>query len=74
MGLIVMAKDWYPDTPESEFDVCTLCGHPTTLLVSCRVGDLLVDFCGICIEALRAGYLEMMSRRMTFDLRDKAET
>jgi hypothetical protein len=74
MGLVVMARDWFDRGGPDEFDVCTLCGRQTTLLISFRVVDILANVCGICIDDQKKGYDYMMSRRMQFDLSSKDET
>jgi ribosome-binding protein aMBF1 (putative translation factor) len=68
MVLMIMSRMPDPDHQLDEFDMCSLCGRGTPLLITVRADLSLIDVCGQCIDGLKKGYEAMMHQRMQFDL------
>lgn len=73
MGTLIVFEP-EPHDIATEFDYCSLCGAATTLYISFRITDMLVNACGSCIGDLKVGYDEMLVRRMRFDIIGRDET
>lgn len=72
---LIIFDNGVPDDMLKEFDVCSLCGQATSLLIWVRLHVTLVSLCGLCCDELKVGYDAMLSKRMQFDLsasRDEA--
>jgi len=62
MGLVIMAAPAHEDL--DEFDICTLCGVATSLLIVLRMDQQLVSVCNDCILQMRKAWLAMFAKHL----------